>query len=163
MAVADVRHSGRGPYGRDRVLRLHQAPRPPGELGNQAASADPGPGAGTAPGHFQSWRYTDVHNGCGDTVSVTVGYVNGQWAPCRVIQPGGWATFSGYGTSGNYVAGLRTCDPAIVPAGDVRAAPDIPGRVDASAVVGWHLGASDCCEAFDWLRDRRHGWTEAHE
>jgi hypothetical protein len=64
--------------------------------------------------HFQSWRYTDVHNGCGDTVSVTVEYTNGQWAPCRVIEPGGWATFSGYGPSGNYVTALRTCDPALV-------------------------------------------------
>src|SRR5690349_16637681 len=42
---------------------------------------------------FQSWRYTDVHNGCSDAVSVTVEYTNGQWAPCRVIEPGGWATF----------------------------------------------------------------------
>ncbi|MFI8101257.1 alpha-amylase [Streptomyces sp. NPDC086023] len=78
------------------------------------------PAAGAATGspapecveYFQSWRYTDVHNGCGDPVSVTVEYTNGQWAPCRVIEPGGWATFSGYGTGGNYVTGLRTCDPA---------------------------------------------------
>ncbi|MDX2294028.1 MULTISPECIES: alpha-amylase [Streptomyces] len=62
--------------------------------------------------YFQSWRYTDVHNGCGDTVSVTVEYTNGQWAPCRVIEPGRWATFAGYGTDGNYVTGLRTCGPA---------------------------------------------------
>ncbi|MFE6358415.1 alpha-amylase [Streptomyces sp. NPDC057806] len=62
--------------------------------------------------YFQSWRYTDVHNGCGDTVAVTVEYTNGQWAPCRVIAPGGWATFSGYGTNGNYVTALRACDPA---------------------------------------------------
>lgn len=66
--------------------------------------------------YLQSWRYTDVHNDCGDTVSVTVEYTNGQWAPCRVIEPGGWATFSGYGTGGNYVTGLRTCDPAVVTA-----------------------------------------------
>ncbi|MFB7337061.1 alpha-amylase [Streptomyces adustus] len=64
--------------------------------------------------YFQSWRYTDVHNRCGDTVSVTVEYTNGQWAPCRVIAPDGWATFSGYGTNGNYVTGLRTCDPVLV-------------------------------------------------
>lgn len=62
--------------------------------------------------YSQSWRYTDVHNGCGDTVSVTVEYTNGQWAPCRVIEPGGWATFAGYGTDSNYVTTLRTCDPA---------------------------------------------------
>ncbi len=62
--------------------------------------------------YFQSWRYTDVHNGCADAVSVTVEYTHGQWAPCRVIEPGGWATFAGYGTDGNYVTGLRTCDPA---------------------------------------------------
>ncbi|CAL9639676.1 alpha-amylase [Streptomyces sp. enrichment culture] len=61
--------------------------------------------------YYQSWRYTDVFNGCGDTVAVTVEYTNGQSAPCRVIQPGGWATFAGYGTDGNYVTGLRTCDP----------------------------------------------------
>lgn len=66
--------------------------------------------------YFQSWRYTDVHNGCGDTASVTVEYTNGQWAPCRLIEPGGWATFSGYGTAGNYVTALRTCDPAFVTA-----------------------------------------------
>ncbi|MET9953352.1 alpha-amylase [Streptomyces sp. NPDC006339] len=62
--------------------------------------------------YYQSWRYTDVHNGCGDTVAITVVYTNGQSAPCRVIPPGGWATFAGYGTDGNYVTGLRTCDPA---------------------------------------------------
>ncbi|WP_405658201.1 alpha-amylase [Streptomyces sp. NBC_01166] len=66
--------------------------------------------------YFQSWRYTDVHNDCGNPVSVTVEYSNGQWAPCRVIEPGGWATFSGYGTGGNYVTVLRTCDPATVTA-----------------------------------------------
>ena len=62
--------------------------------------------------YFQSWRYTDVHNGCDDAVSVTVEYTNNQWAPCRVIEPGGRATFAGYGTNENYVTGLRTCDPA---------------------------------------------------
>ncbi|WP_235617291.1 alpha-amylase [Streptomyces thermolilacinus] len=62
--------------------------------------------------YSQSWRYTDVFNGCGETVAVTVEYTNGQWAPCRVIQPGQSATFAGYGTDGNYVTGLRTCDPA---------------------------------------------------
>ncbi|MFE1228662.1 alpha-amylase [Streptomyces sp. NPDC058745] len=100
-----------------------------------SAAADSGSPAPACVEYFQSWRYTDVHNGCGDTVSVTVEYMNGQWAPCRVVEPGGWATFSGYGTSGNYVAGLRTCDPANVPAGDVRSS-DISGRVAASAAVG---------------------------
>ncbi|MET9655210.1 hypothetical protein ABZZ44_33755 [Streptomyces sp. NPDC006460] len=76
------------------------------------------------------------------TLSVTVASMNGQWAPCRVVEPGGWATFSGYGPSGNHVVGLRTCAPAIVPAGDVRAS-DMTGRVDASAAVGWHLGQLD--------------------
>ncbi|MER7725789.1 alpha-amylase [Streptomyces sp. NPDC096323] len=61
--------------------------------------------------HYQSWRYTDVFNGCGETVAVTVEYANGQSAPCRVLAPGGWATFAGYGTDGNYVTGLRGCDP----------------------------------------------------
>ncbi|MFE5190567.1 alpha-amylase [Streptomyces sp. NPDC056628] len=64
--------------------------------------------------YFQSWRYTDVHNGCVDAVSVTVEYTNNQWAPCRVIEPGERVTFAGYGTSGNYVTGLRTCDPVPV-------------------------------------------------
>ncbi|MFJ5811956.1 alpha-amylase [Streptomyces sp. NPDC093093] len=68
--------------------------------------------------YFQSWRYTHVRNDCGDTVFVAVEYTNGQWAPCRVIEPGGWATFSGYGTGGNYVTGLRMCDPAVVTAQD---------------------------------------------
>ncbi|MGA5220949.1 alpha-amylase [Streptomyces cinereoruber] len=83
-----------------------------------AVSAAPSAAADTttpAPGcveYFQSWRYTNVHNGCTDTVSVTVEYTNGQWAPCRVIEPGAWATFAGYGTDGNYVTGVRTCDPA---------------------------------------------------
>ncbi|MFI9797165.1 alpha-amylase [Streptomyces sp. NPDC052302] len=68
--------------------------------------------------YFQSWRYTDVHNGCLDAVSVTVEYTNGQWAPCRVIEPDGRATFAGYGTNGNYVTGLRACDPtSVTPAG----------------------------------------------
>ncbi|MFF5337060.1 alpha-amylase [Streptomyces sp. NPDC013181] len=61
---------------------------------------------------FQSWRYTDVHNGCSETVSVTVEYTNGQWAPCVTIQPDGWATFAGYGTNSNYVTAVKTCDPA---------------------------------------------------
>lgn len=83
-----------------------------------ALPAAPSAAAATAPPapacveYAQSWRYTDVHNGCGDAVAVTVDYTNGQWAPCRVIQPGAWATFAGYGTDGNYVTGLRTCDPA---------------------------------------------------
>ncbi|MFI9150508.1 alpha-amylase [Streptomyces sp. NPDC053367] len=64
--------------------------------------------------YFQSWRYTDVFNGCDATVAVTVEYTNGQWAPCRLIEPNGWATFAGYGTDGNYVTGLLTCDPALV-------------------------------------------------
>ncbi|PWI12765.1 alpha-amlyase [Streptomyces sp. Act143] len=61
--------------------------------------------------YHQSWRYTDVHNGCQDTVAVTVEYTNDQWAPCRVIEAGGWVTFSGYGPNGNYVTGLWTCVP----------------------------------------------------
>ncbi|MFF8602091.1 alpha-amylase [Streptomyces sp. NPDC015232] len=73
-----------------------------------AATGDPAP---SCVEYYQSWRYTDVHNGCSDTVAVTVEYTNGQWAPCRVILPGQWATFAGYGTDGNYVTGLRTCDP----------------------------------------------------
>ncbi|WP_240802605.1 alpha-amylase [Streptomyces sp. A0642] len=60
---------------------------------------------------YQSWRYTDVFNGCGETVAVTAEYTNGQSAPCRVLAPGAWATFAGYGTDGNYVTGLRSCDP----------------------------------------------------
>jgi hypothetical protein len=63
--------------------------------------------------YYQSWRYTNVFNGCGDTVAVTVEYTIGQWAPCNVIEPGGWATFAGYGTDGNYM-GLQTCDPNLV-------------------------------------------------
>ncbi len=61
--------------------------------------------------YYASWRYTDVFNGCGDTMAVTVAYTNGQSAPCRVIAPGAWATFAGYGTDGNHVTGLRSCDP----------------------------------------------------
>ncbi|SEE50841.1 Alpha amylase inhibitor [Streptomyces sp. 2131.1] len=76
-----------------------------------SAVADTGTFAPACVESFQSWRYTDVHNTCNDTVSVTVEYTNNQWAPCRVLQPGEWATFAGYGTDGNYVTGLRTCDP----------------------------------------------------
>ncbi|WP_340559276.1 alpha-amylase [Streptomyces sp. GSL17-111] len=61
--------------------------------------------------YYESWRYTHVHNGCDDTVAVTVDYTNGQSAPCRVLEPDAWATFSGYGTDGNHVTALRTCDP----------------------------------------------------
>ncbi|MEU3605453.1 alpha-amylase [Streptomyces sp. NPDC035033] len=77
-----------------------------------SAVADTGSPAPECVEYFQGWRYTDVHNGCGSTVSVTVEYTNGQWAPCRALQPGEWATFAGYGTDGNYVTGLRSCDPA---------------------------------------------------
>ncbi|MFC7979990.1 alpha-amylase [Streptomyces cinereoruber] len=77
-----------------------------------SVAADSGTPAPECVEYFQSWRYTDVHNGCADTVSVTVEYTNGQWAPCRVIEPGAWAIFAGYGTDGNYVTGVRTCDPA---------------------------------------------------
>jgi hypothetical protein len=62
--------------------------------------------------YYSSWRYTDVHNGCDVTVAVTVEFTDGQAAPCRVIEPGAWATFAGYGTQANYVTGLRTCEPA---------------------------------------------------
>ncbi|MFF5497711.1 alpha-amylase [Streptomyces aquilus] len=61
--------------------------------------------------YYQSWRYTDVHNGCQETVAVTVEYTDPQWAPCRVIEAGNRATFAGYGFTGNYVTGLWTCDP----------------------------------------------------
>ncbi|MFC8272744.1 alpha-amylase [Streptomyces sp. NPDC057271] len=81
-----------------------------------SAAASTGSPAPECVEYFQSWRYTDVHNGCGDTVSVTVTYTNGQWAPCRVIEPGGWATFTGYGTNANYVLGLKTCAPSLVTA-----------------------------------------------
>ncbi|WP_236238886.1 alpha-amylase [Streptomyces sp. CC228A] len=77
-----------------------------------SAAAASGSAAPECVEYYESWRYTDVRNGCGDTVAVTVEYTNGQWAPCRVIQPGEWATFAGYGTDGNHVTGLRTCDPA---------------------------------------------------
>ncbi|MEU6533340.1 alpha-amylase [Streptomyces sp. NPDC046928] len=79
--------------------------------GTPSAAATVGEPAPQCVEYFQSWRYTDVQNGCVDAVSVTVEYTNKQWAPCRVIEPGGRATFAGYGTDGNYVTGLRTCDP----------------------------------------------------
>ncbi|MFE0678323.1 alpha-amylase [Streptomyces sp. NPDC058867] len=63
--------------------------------------------------YFPSWRYTDVHNGCDISTAVTVEYANGQQVPCRVVEPDGWATFPGYGTNGNHVIGLLTCDPAL--------------------------------------------------
>ena len=80
--------------------------------GASSAAADVGEPAPQCVEYFQSWRYTDVHNGCAEAVSVTVEYTNGQWAPCRVIEPDARATFAGYGTDANYVTGLRTCDPA---------------------------------------------------
>lgn len=61
--------------------------------------------------HHSGWRYTHVVNGCDVPVAVTVEYTDGQAAPCRVIDPGAWATFAGYGPQFNYVTGLRTCDP----------------------------------------------------
>ncbi|MCX4444946.1 alpha-amylase [Streptomyces sp. NPDC087866] len=76
-----------------------------------SAMADTGTSGPACVEYFQSWRYTDVHNGCSDTVFVTLQYTNAQWAPCRALQPGAWVTFAGYGTDGNYVTGLRTCDP----------------------------------------------------
>ncbi|WP_330237939.1 alpha-amylase [Streptomyces sp. NBC_00525] len=79
-----------------------------------SASAATGTPAPDCVESFQSWRYTDVRNGCSDAVSVTVEYTNGQWAPCVTLQPGGWATFAGYGTNANYVTALRTCDLAPV-------------------------------------------------
>lgn len=88
-----------------------------------ALSAAPSAAAATEPlapdcvEYVQGWRYTDVHNGCGDAVAITVDYTNGQGAPCRVLQPGQWATFAGYGTDGNHVTGLRTCDPAATAGG----------------------------------------------
>lgn len=60
--------------------------------------------------YFSSWRYTNVNNGCDDTVNVAVEYTDGTVSPCRTIEPGEWATFSGYGTQGNYVTGLLTCE-----------------------------------------------------
>lgn len=62
--------------------------------------------------YHSGWRYTHVVNGCDFTVAVTVEYTDGQPAPCRVIEPGAWVTFAGYGSQFNYVTGLRTCDPA---------------------------------------------------
>ncbi|MFC8953502.1 alpha-amylase [Streptomyces sp. NPDC057101] len=83
-----------------------------------ALTAAPSAGAAAeaaAPGCVQyhsGWRYTNVVNGCDFTVAVTVEYTDGQAAPCRVIEPGAWATFAGYGSQFNYATGLRTCDPA---------------------------------------------------
>ncbi|MEV4947863.1 alpha-amylase [Streptomyces sp. NPDC053755] len=60
--------------------------------------------------YYSSWRYTSVVNSCALAVAVTVAYADGQVAPCRVIEPGGVATFAGYGPQLNYVTGLRTCE-----------------------------------------------------
>ena len=61
--------------------------------------------------YYEGWRYTQVENACDAAVAVTVEYADGQVAPCRVIEPGAWATFAGYGPQLNHVTGLRTCDP----------------------------------------------------
>ncbi|MBB1245597.1 alpha-amylase [Streptomyces durbertensis] len=76
-----------------------------------AAAATTEPAPPECVQYHSSWRYTHVSNSCDATVAVTVEYTNGQDAPCRVIQPGEWATFSGYGTQSNYVTALRSCDP----------------------------------------------------
>jgi hypothetical protein len=62
--------------------------------------------------HHSDWRYTSVVNDCAVTVDVTVEYTDGQTVPCRTVAPGAWATFPGYGTTSNYVTGLRACTPA---------------------------------------------------
>ncbi|MER7516481.1 alpha-amylase [Streptomyces sp. NPDC126499] len=64
--------------------------------------------------YYAGWRYTSVENGCDVTVAVTVEYADGQVAPCRVLEPGAWATFAGYGSRPDGVTGLRTCDPGAV-------------------------------------------------
>ncbi|MFJ3204724.1 alpha-amylase [Streptomyces sp. NPDC086989] len=92
------------------------------------AVAASGPQAPACADYHESWRYTDVHNGCGDAVALTVTYVNGQEAPCRLIDPGGWATFAGYGTNGNHVTGLQTCEPAPATALGPASLADHPAR-----------------------------------
>ncbi|WP_304453037.1 hypothetical protein [Nocardiopsis sp. YSL2] len=66
--------------------------------------------------YFSNWRYTHVNNDCDTTVAVELEYTDGMVSSCRVIEPGAWATFSGYGTNGNYVTEMRTCEPASVAA-----------------------------------------------
>ncbi|MFE8910528.1 alpha-amylase [Streptomyces globisporus] len=87
-----------------------------------ALAAAPSASASEAPApecveYHQGWRYTDVVNGCAVSVAVTVEYTNGQEAPCRVLGPGEWGAFAGYGTNGNYVTALRTCAPSPVISG----------------------------------------------
>ncbi|MGX1274156.1 alpha-amylase [Streptomyces phaeoluteigriseus] len=59
--------------------------------------------------HYADRRYTTVVNDCDTSVSVTVEYSDGRWAPCRTLAPRDVATFAGYGFDGTRVVGLSTC------------------------------------------------------
>ncbi|MEV6616984.1 alpha-amylase [Streptomyces sp. NPDC051051] len=82
---------------------------------SHAAIADPpGTPAPDCAHHHADRRYTTVVNDCDTTVSVTVDYADGQWAPCRTLAPRDIATFAGYGFGENRVIGLSTCLPETV-------------------------------------------------
>ncbi|MCF4136856.1 alpha-amylase [Streptomyces sp. Tue 6430] len=82
---------------------------------SRAAIADPpGTPAPDCAHHYADRRHTTVVNDCDTTVSVTVDYADGQWAPCRTLAPHDVATFAGYGFGENRVTGLRTCLPGTV-------------------------------------------------
>ncbi|MET9506576.1 alpha-amylase [Streptomyces sp. NPDC006622] len=79
-----------------------------------ADAAPPGTSAPDCVHHYADRRYTTVVNDCDTTVSVTVEYADGRWAPCRTLAPRDMATFAGYGFGGNDVLGLGSCLPGTV-------------------------------------------------
>ncbi|MFE5811044.1 carbohydrate-binding module family 20 domain-containing protein [Streptomyces sp. NPDC056491] len=57
----------------------------------------------------ETWRYTSVFNGCGDTRGLQVLYQDGSTSPCREVAAATTATFAGYGPHENHAVAVNHC------------------------------------------------------
>ncbi|WP_182607009.1 alpha-amylase [Streptomyces alkaliphilus] len=84
-----------------------------------AAALDPAPASApgqtvptTAPGcvHlYAGLRYTHLHSECEEEHLLRVRYTFGEVSDCRLVVPGGWHTFRGYGFDGDHPVAVEPC------------------------------------------------------
>ncbi|WP_067826351.1 hypothetical protein [Actinomadura kijaniata] len=76
--------------------------------GSASVAAEPAPSCVT---YSQSWRYTDVTNGCGTTLQLKVVYKDGAEGVCHTVHPSPYPTTIGSGYIGEhgYVDHIAWC------------------------------------------------------